>query len=53
MVAELGKNGEKFRNKMKQLEVEFYRIKMALADGSGELKKEVSALFNTLRMVTL
>ena len=53
MVAELGKNGEKFWNKMKQLEVEFYRMKMALADGSGELKKEVSALFNTLRMVTL
>jgi len=53
MVAELGKNGEKFWKKMKQLEVEFYRIKMALADGSGELKKEVSALFNTLRMVDL
>jgi len=53
MVAELGKDGEVFWNKMKQLEVEFYRMKVLLADGSAELKEEVSALFDTLRKVDL
>ena len=53
MVAKLGKDGETFWNKMKQLEVEFYRMKVSLADGSAELKEEVSALFDTLRKVML
>ena len=51
MIAELGKDGEIFWNKMKQLEVEFYRMKIALADGSAELKEELSDLFETLRKV--
>jgi len=53
MIAELGKDGEIFWSKMKQLEVEFYRMKIALADGSAELKEELSDLFETLRKVDL
>ena len=51
MIAELGKDGKIFWSKMKQLEVEFYRMKIALADGSAELKEELSDLFETLRKV--
>ena len=53
MVVELGNGGEIFWNKMKLLEVEFYRVKIAIADGSGELKEEVSDLFKTLQKVRL
>ena len=51
MVVELSEGGEIFWSKLKQLEVEFYRVKIALADASGELKEEVSELFNTLKKV--
>ena len=51
MVVELSEGGEIFWSKMKQLEVEFYKVKIALAYGSGELKDEVSELFNTLQKV--
>ena len=53
MVVELGTGGEIFWNKMKLLEVEFYRVKIAIADGSGDLKEEVSELFKTLKKVRL
>jgi len=53
LVSELGKSGEVFWSKMKQVEVEFYRVKVAMADGSGELKEEVSDLFDTLKKVDL
>ena len=33
--------------------MEFYRVKVAMADGSGELKEEVSDLFDTLKKVGL
>ena len=51
MVVELSEGGEIFWSKMKQLEVEFYRVKIALANASGELKEEVSELFKTLKKV--
>ena len=53
MVVELGNSGEIFWNKMKQLEIEFYRVKIAISDGSGNLKEEVSELFKTLKRVRL
>eukprot|EP00090_Calanus_glacialis_P002852 TRINITY_DN12106_c1_g1_i3.p1 TRINITY_DN12106_c1_g1~~TRINITY_DN12106_c1_g1_i3.p1 ORF type:complete len:257 (+),score=83.82 TRINITY_DN12106_c1_g1_i3:46-771(+) len=53
MVVELGNGGEIFWNKMKQLEIQFYRVKIAIADGSGDLKEEVSELFKTLKKVDL
>ena len=53
MVVELGNGGEIFWNKMKQLEIQFYRVKIAIADGSGELKEEASELFKTLERVRL
>jgi hypothetical protein len=34
---------------MKLLEIEFYRVKIVIADGSGYLKEEVSELFKTLQ----
>jgi len=53
MVAELGDGEEFFWSKMKQLEVEFYKVKVALVDASGDLKTEVSELFKTLKKVDL
>ena len=53
MVVELGNGGEIFWNKMKQLEIEFYRVQIAIADGGGDLKEEVSELFKTLKKVRL
>ena len=51
MAGELGKSGKTFWGKMRQLEVEFYRIQVVIADGSGKLKEEISSLFHTLRKV--
>eukprot|EP00092_Neocalanus_flemingeri_P024881 GFUD01026981.1.p1 GENE.GFUD01026981.1~~GFUD01026981.1.p1 ORF type:complete len:241 (+),score=86.26 GFUD01026981.1:145-867(+) len=53
MVVEMAEGGEVFWSKMKQFEVEFYKVKIALSDSTGELKEEVSELFKTMKQVDL
>merc|ERR1712059_38337 len=42
-----------FWSKLKQMEVEFFKLKTVLADTSGELKAKISELFQTLNEVDL
>merc|ERR1712034_129018 len=53
MMASMSDREAEFWSKLKQMEVEFWKLKSVLADTSGQLKERVSSIFKTLQEVDL
>merc|ERR1711955_177917 len=49
MMASMSDREAEFWSKLKQMEVEFWKLKSVLADTSGQLKERVSSIFKTLQ----
>jgi hypothetical protein len=53
MMVEWTEQDKLFFNNLKKVEEEFYKVNEALANGSGDLKTQISGLFETLRSIDL
>merc|ERR1712059_89698 len=53
MMASTSDKEVEFWSKLKQMEVEFWKIKNIVADTSGQLKERISAMFTVVQEVDL